>query len=189
MQKIDIPCVIFAGGKSSRMGKDKATLFFKNQTLIEYQYKRLKKIFQKVYISTKYKKFDFEAPLIVDNSEIFAPIVAFENIFKKFDTFFAISVDTPFIDEEIIKKLIDSYQKNKNAHAVIAKTDFEHPLIGIYQNSIFENIKKEIENKNFKLRYILKISNTVFVEFKDSKKFFNINYPDDYKIAIKLSFD
>jgi len=59
--------IIFAGGKSSRMGRDKALLpFGEYSTLCEYQYQRLAKIFETVHISTKEAKFDFDAPLIYD---------------------------------------------------------------------------------------------------------------------------
>jgi len=59
---IDIPCVIFAGGKSSRMGEDKSLLPFSSfKTLTEFQLSRLSKIFKNVYISTKEKnKFEFK---------------------------------------------------------------------------------------------------------------------------------
>jgi len=42
----DIPCVILCGGKSSRMGEDKALLpFGEYSTLVQYQYERLQSVF------------------------------------------------------------------------------------------------------------------------------------------------
>jgi len=182
---LNIPCVIFAGGKSSRMGKDKSLLPFKESSLAKFQYDRLKKIFSKVYISTKTEKFDFKASLIFDKSKIYAPTVAFETIFEKFEEFFAISVDTPFIDKKIIEKIINEAQKNKNFDAVIAKTDFPHPLIGVYRKSILPNILNKIKKENYKLNYIEKISKTLFVDFDEEESFFNINYIKDYEKALK----
>jgi len=65
----NIPCVIFAGGKSSRMGENKALLPFAGfETLTEYQYTRLSKIFSSVYISCKDKSiFSFDANFIEDD--------------------------------------------------------------------------------------------------------------------------
>ena len=167
------------------MGRDKSLLPFKGyKSLAQYQYERLKKIFNEVYISTKEDKFDFKANLILDENKIFAPTIAFEKIFAKFDSFFAISVDVPFIDEEVIKKLVKAYRQNKTCDAIIAKTSLPHPLIGIYQKSILPKIKQEIQKENYKLNYILKISNTLFVEFEDEEKFFNMNYQKDYKKAL-----
>ena len=124
---LDIPCVIFAGGKSSRMGEDKALLPFANfTTLTEFQHSRLSKIFSTVYISCKDKtKFNFEANYIRDiqTKEIHAPTIGFISVFKelKDDSFFAISVDAPFIDEETILKLISS--DSKTVDATVAKTE------------------------------------------------------------------
>ncbi|MCF6173461.1 MAG: NTP transferase domain-containing protein [Campylobacteraceae bacterium] len=64
---MDICAVVLAGGKSSRMGRDKALLQFGwYDTLVEYQYRKLEAIFDKVYISSKEDKFDFDVDIIYD---------------------------------------------------------------------------------------------------------------------------
>ena len=89
---IDIPCVIFAGGKSSRMGEDKALLPFGDfPTLTQFQLNKLQKIFNNVYISCKdSSKFDFlkeneDAKFIEDvkTEDTFAPTTGFIAIFEK----------------------------------------------------------------------------------------------------------
>ncbi|BCD68804.1 molybdenum cofactor guanylyltransferase MobA [Nitratiruptor sp. YY09-18] len=189
MKKFSIPCVIFAGGKSSRMGKDKALLLFGEKPLIQYQYERLLSFFDKVYISSKTNKFNFDAPLILDSSDIFAPTPAFLDIFKEFDEFFALSVDTPFIDYSIIERLITSALQNHHKDAIIAKTDFPHPLIGIYRKSIAPKIKEAIKRQNYKLNAILKEADTLFVEFEEDERFLNLNYPQDFAKALQRKKD
>ena len=49
--------IILAGGKSSRFKKDKSRLKI-DKSLTYHQYKKLKKIFKKVYISSKKDKFN-----------------------------------------------------------------------------------------------------------------------------------
>jgi len=169
------------------MGKDKSLLPFFGKELTKYQYEKFKNLFDKVYISTKTKKFSFDAPFILDSSDIFAPTPAFLDIFKVVDEFFSISVDTPFIDEKIVKRLIEVAKKHPQKDAIIAKTAFSHPLIGIYRKSILPIIKKEIKKENYKLNHILKIANSLFVEFDEEEKFFNINYPKDYEKALLKS--
>ena len=181
----NIPCVIFAGGKSSRMGRDKALLPFGGSSLACYQYNRLQKIFDQVYISTKDKKFDCNAKVIIDSFTIYAPTPAFLDIFKKFDEFFAISVDTPFVDIKTIDKIIEVAKNNPKKDAIIAKTDFPHPLIGIYRKSILSTFKKEIKKQNYKLNSLLKKADTLFVQFKEEEPFFNCNYPEDFQEALK----
>ena len=105
----DIPCVILSGGKSSRMGKDKSLLPFRDsESLIKYQYDKLSKIFKNIYISTKEDKFNFQANLIFDTTKISSPMVALQSIFQnlEFENIFIITVDTPLIEESTIRELI-----------------------------------------------------------------------------------
>ncbi len=185
MKKFTLPCVIFAGGKSSRMGEDKALKSFGQNSLVEYQYRRLCEIFDEVWISAKEDKFSFSAPIIYDTSDIYAPTLAFLDIFARFDAFFAMSVDTPFVDAAIIETLIQEGAAHPAKDAIVAKTDFPHPLIGIYRKSILPTIQKALKKKNYKLNRILQEANTHFVHFSDEEKFLNLNYPHDFTKALK----
>jgi len=136
---LDIACVIFAGGKSSRMGEDKALLPFGGfDTLSQFQHNRLSKIFKNVYISCKTKtKFNFKADFIEDiYKDKYAPSVGFLSVFEKLGkkAFFAISVDTPFVDEQIIDKIYKA--DSLHVDATIAKLDGKiQPMCGIYHPS------------------------------------------------------
>jgi len=60
-------CVILAGGKSSRMGRDKTLLPFGGfATLTHYGAHKFGRIFERVFISSKFEKFNPPLPLIKD---------------------------------------------------------------------------------------------------------------------------
>lgn len=60
-------CVILAGGKSSRMGRDKTLLPFGGfATLTHYGAHKFGRIFDRVFVSSKFDKFDPPLPLIKD---------------------------------------------------------------------------------------------------------------------------
>ena len=93
--------VVISGGKSSRMGRDKALLEFGGYpTMAEYQYRKLEKIFDNVYISAKDDKFDFHSKLILDRYETSSPMVALASIGEQISdrAIFVLSVDTPMVD-------------------------------------------------------------------------------------------
>ncbi len=187
----DIPCVIFAGGKSSRMGENKALLPFAGfTTLAEYQYRRLSQIFSKVYISCKDKSiFPFDANFIEDEKKtsLFAPTLGFVTAFDRLDTkkIFALSIDTPFITQKEIQKIV--LADTSHSDAVIAKTaEGIHPLCGIYYKSLQSKFLHMLNEDNHKLTSLLRNVKTTYVYFPDSKPFLNMNHPQDYQKALQL---
>jgi len=185
---LKIPCVILSGGKSSRMKEDKSFLkFSSSNSLIEYQYKRLKPYFKNLYISSKTNKFDFLSfdELILDkNQEIYSPILALETILEQLgdEKIFIITVDTPFIKIQTIKKLINS---NKNFDITIAQTLKTHNLCGVFSKNILNIIKNMIKDDIHKINYLIKSTNYNVVEFKNEDEFLNLNSKEDYIQALK----
>ncbi|QOP42233.1 molybdenum cofactor guanylyltransferase MobA [Sulfurimonas marina] len=185
-----IPCVIFAGGKSSRMGEDKALLpFGPSPTLTQYLYNKLSKLFCNVYISTKTKeKFNFDANFIEDqHQELFAPTTGFISSFSLLDaeSFFAISVDTPFIDEIIIQTLLEHDQDTNDATIATLEGKMQ-PLCGIYHRSLLKAFIDMEKNNIHKLGYLLKNSNTKLVDFTDQNKFLNLNNKEEYQKGLEI---
>ena len=184
--KYTFPCVIFAGGKSSRMGEDKSLLPFGGfDTLIEYQYTKLSHLFTTVYISTKEDNYAFTCKCILDNSEVYAPTAGFVSLFKHLDTqrVFVLSVDTPFIGATEIQKLID--EDNDSNDATIACTSSSrHPMCGIYHRSLMTSFSSMLEKDNHKLGMLLKSVKTKWVEFEDEEAFMNLNHPHEYEEAL-----
>jgi molybdopterin-guanine dinucleotide biosynthesis protein A len=176
--------VIFAGGKSSRMGKDKAFLPFLNTTLIEYQYRKMKAIFQKVYISTKTDKFTFEADFIYDNAKEFSPAVALKSVLEQLpdENIFAISVDVPFIKQNAIYTL---YSALANHEVAVAKTKSgTQPLCAIYTKKVLPQLEAMLAQDIHKLNFLLQKCDCVYVEFDDEQSFLNLNHPHEYELAL-----
>lgn len=190
MHKIDIPCIILCGGKSSRMGVDKALLpFDEYDTMVEYQYNKLSKIFKDIYLSSKTDKFNFSAPIIYDNNQnISSPMIALESIFEKLNDkkVFIISVDVPFVHTSTISKLII---ESNNTDITIAKDRKKtHYLCGVFNKEILINIKELIQNDIHKINYLVKNTfNHRILEFSDENQFINLNSKQDYKKALNIS--
>ena len=185
---IDLPCVIVAGGKSSRMGSDKALLpFGSSKTLTQHQINRHKKNFTSLHVSCKNReKFDFEANFIEDTNEFneFSPLIALYSILKEFNSCVCIlSVDTPFVTYEVYEKL---FTCKDDFEAIIARSPYgSHQLCAIYSPKILPILKQQIEKKNHKIRNLLELVKTKYVDFEDDKIFTNLNRPEDYKKANK----
>jgi len=185
--KYKIPAVIFAGGKSSRMGRDKALLPFADySSLAQYQYERLQGLFEKVYISAKEDKFDFRAELIYDRYDVSSPLAGILSIFETLDAdeIFILSVDAPFVDENVIGKLLEANKEGPDA--VIARSpDGLQPLCGIYKRSLLPLAKKHLQENRHRLTQLLKEAKSTFVVFEEDNPFTNLNHPHEYEKALK----
>lgn len=181
--------VLFAGGKSSRMGQDKSLLPFGGyDSLCEYQFQRLQKLFGKVYISTKEEKFGFEAPLILDHYPQSSPLVGLLSVFETIseDACFILSVDAPFVDKAVITKLYEE-SKGHAYDAIIAQSPRgKQPLCGIYKRSIIPYAKALITEDNHRLNALLQAVNSHFVMFENEAEFENLNHPHEYEAALKI---
>lgn len=185
---LNLSCVLFAGGKSSRMGEDKSLLPFGGYpTLTQFQYERLKGIFSRVYISAKDRdKFDFEAPFLLDpeNAE-YAPTAGFVSLFRTLEDerIAVLSVDTPFVGEDVFSVLLDS--DDPELDALIAKTDSgSHPLCGIYHRSLSDEFERMLRENDHRLGKMLSSRHTRYVSFDDDAVFANLNHPHEYYEAL-----
>lgn len=181
-------CILFAGGKSSRMGEDKSLLpFGEFPTLTQFQHERLGKLFTRVSVSTKTAdKFDFDADFILDPEEVdYAPTAGFVSAFRAIedDRIMVLSVDTPFVDDAVFQTLIDADESGLDA--VIAKTATgSHPLCGIYHRSLLEEFERMLRKGDHRLGKLLASRETKYVEFTDEEAFANLNHPHEYQQAL-----
>lgn len=181
-----IPCVILAGGLSSRMGQDKAFLPYHHQSLISYQVQKFSQIFGTLYVSAKSDKFGGTYKLILDESEIFtgqSPMLALYSVLHHFQGgfVFVVAVDFARIEASHIQIL---YEKLDNScEMIIPQTpSHKHFLCGFYSISL-QGICKDLLHKNIhKIGLLSKYCKACFVEFDDKKAFFNCNTPADYAL-------
>ena len=188
MIHLPLPLVIMAGGKSSRMGSDKALLpFGAFATLTEFQMNRLQPHFETLHVSCKSRaKFAFEASFIEDIStyQQSSPLIALLSILEYLRTpVCVLSVDTPFVTPDVFQKLYHM-MPHANSDAVIARSPFgSHPLCAIYAPSITPNIKQMLQNNEHKIGNLLHASKTMYVDFEEDTPFFNVNHPEEYTQA------
>ncbi len=184
------PLVIFAGGKSSRMGRDKALLPFGDYpTLTQYQIARFHPACDAIYISCKSRnKFDFEADFIEDLPRYSdaAPHIGLISVFEQIDaqTVCALSVDTPFFGAEHFQALLA--HDTVDSDAIVARSPRgTQPLCAIYKRTILPHLKTLAAQKAYRFADLFASVRVTFVDFEEEAPFANLNTPAEYRTTLQ----
>ncbi len=182
--------VILAGGRSRRMGRDKALLPFGGySTLAEYQYRRLQPLFDRVYLSAKGEKFPFDAPLIPDKREEHSPLIALESIFTRLDLseIFLLAVDLPLVGPQTLTRLQSAARTRPEVQAVVPRSPHGlEPLCAVYRRNLLPEIRRMLDDDRHRLQTLLARSDTLEVPFDRREPFANLNRPEEYEKAKKV---
>ncbi|GAA7571897.1 molybdenum cofactor guanylyltransferase MobA [Helicobacter pylori] len=186
----NIPCVLLAGGKSSRfitnnIQTNKALAPFESySSLLEYQYTRLLKLFKQVIISAK-KSYELNAPYLLEReSGLFSPLFGIHNAFLTLQTpyIFFIPIDTPLVSFESIKALCGI----KNFSVIYAKSPTkEHYLISLWHQSVLNALSYALKTQNYRLSTLVKNISSVAINF-NQEEFLNLNTLKDYELAVQI---
>lgn len=185
--------IILAGGKSSRMGQNKALLKINGETVIERIAKVMKKCFKRVVIITnspvEYEFLGLE--MYEDINKSMGPLAGIHSglTHSKDESNFVISCDVPLINEKIIR-FICNYRTDKDIR--IAKAEgYQQHLCGVYSKKlcgIAENILNNSVSLNNSSRALhsfldtagFEIIDTEIMPFDTESCFLNLNRPEDY---------
>lgn len=184
--------VILAGGKSSRMGTDKALLKLNNKTVIEHIISEFLKVTDDIIIvANKPEYYHFlNLPIVSDRYQDKGPLGGLETALYhgSADNYLISACDTPFINHRVYQVLLAEL---KNFDAIIPKyKDRLHPLSGIYARSLLPDIQYQIEQNNLRVQSFFNQRNINYIDQFTSinddvlmKHFFNMNNPNEYNDA------
>ena len=178
--------IILAGGKSSRMGQDKALMEFDRIPIIQHIATLLKDFTSEIIVASNnedhHSYANFGVTDTYKNSGPMAGIEAGLNAASN-KSCLVLSCDSPFITKSILVELTSE----KDNEAIIATCNGRiHPLIGIYRKSSIQTIQSHLDQKQFKMRRLLEDLNTKYMRFPSSVEsaFHNINTQEEWHQAI-----
>lgn len=187
----EIPCVILCGGKSSRMGSNKALLPWGDSILVQEIFQKYSHWFKEVYCSCKDVSVfaHFCSAFILENGRKFAPLVGICSsleILKQ--SILVTTTDCPFLQKAHFQKLLLAHQASPQK-IIYAKTAYQaHYLIGIYPIETLPILKQFLQKGEFKMSKILHAFESEEVFFEDEESFSNLNTPEEYQ-NLKGRFD
>ncbi len=186
--------VILAGGKSRRMGRDKALLDFGGEALIRRVYRILEKDFDNVLISAN----DVEAyeflgvPIIQDIYEAggcLAGIHAGLSHSGSESCFFA-ACDMPFINVDLVRYM-SGFAEDHDIVVPLSRNGLE-PLHAFYSRSCLPHIERQLAEGNLKVIdffdrvRVWEITGEEMLEYDPHESsYFNINTQEKYELALE----
>jgi len=186
--------ILLAGGKSSRMKKNKAFLELEGRPLVERSLAVLQAVFAEVLISSNKPELyeSYQVPVIQDDILDRGPLEGLYQGLKvaTYDAVFVVACDMPFLEAEFIR-YIAKWTPEYDVVVPRLKSGL-HPLHAFYHRRCLPLIKKNLEAGRLKIidfypscsvRYVGEAELQVFDNL--SKAFCNVNTPDDWSTILK----
>ena len=186
--KTKISGIILAGGKSSRMGKDKASLKLGDTTFIEHIIDIMTPFVEEIIIISDNKKHDrFNIRREEDFLKDSGPLSGlYSGLYSaKYKNVLALSCDVPLISEDIISTLINKSKEDVDVNQ-IESNGKTMPLIALYKKSCWVPFHKLLLNDERRLRVAINslTYNTIKIDNTYAEHVQNINTKDELKALI-----
>ncbi len=132
-----LSAVLLAGGQSTRMGRDKATLDWRGRPLWAWQLEKLRALTSDIFVSTR-SDVPWRPPgvkSVIDESPSRGPLSGLTAALAAMDTdrLLVLAVDMPFITLSNLKQLCDSAEPGIGAVPVV--NGRVEPLAAVYPRS------------------------------------------------------
>jgi molybdenum cofactor guanylyltransferase len=183
---------IVAGGKSSRMGTEKALLTVHGKTLIDHAIAEARSICEDVLIVGPKETFFAYGRIVKDIFQDCGPLGGIHAALGRTQTDLnlVLGVDTPFIRGEFLALLADQARASRMLVTLPRTKDGLQPLCAIYRTDFLAVAEKALKEGRFKLDALFHPATTKVIdleseEFKkngfDPAMFDNLNTREDYE--------
>ena len=185
--------ILLAGGKSSRMGSNKAELKFQGKTFTDLLIEKARMLgIEKIYLSG-FEKTDEDVQVVWDIYPERGPLGGVHACMKAMDTPYALvlPVDVPQIPVNVLELLIGGHEKysmkEKEVPFLLKHGERQENLIGIYPAEMVGFIEEEIKERSAAVYRMLKSYGTVWFEIEVSQwQIENLNTRESYEHLLEM---
>ena len=197
---MDVSCIILAGGKSTRLGRNKVVEKIGNQSLIEIVVSRLSALESDIIIVASK---DSSLPQLTNCPRlklandiypgrgslggIYTGLIASETLFN-----LVVACDMPFLNLDLLQYMVD---RTEGYDAVIPKSDVDilEPLHAVYSKNCIPAIESLIKKDRFSILELYPLIKVKYIEYSEVERFdpdhlsfFNINTEEDLRVGKEL---
>ena len=193
----DLTAFILAGGKSTRMGRDKAFLEIDGQTLLERAIAKTRGLTQDFMIVGSRAKFAAFGPVVEDIFHERGPLGAIHAALEASTTELnlVLAVDMPFVPEAFFRWLIGEAHETAAVVTVVRSTGRLQPLCGAYRKSFAETAQRSLEAGENKIDRLFSAVPTCVIEEEQlasagfsMEMFRNVNTREEWEEVLSTEY-
>ena len=192
----DVTGVVLAGGRSRRMGFNKAEADMQGESMLMRMTDKLKEITPTILISSGTVSYpNISLPQIPDEYPQCGPLGGIYSVLKASNTSLnlVVSCDIPLVSIDLLEHIV---AKAKKSNALITlPIDYDGHLqmiCAVYHKDVLPILRQQIDAHLFKMKSLVDLVATEYVEiskehpFYQENAFMNVNNPTNLEEARKL---
>jgi phospholipid/cholesterol/gamma-HCH transport system ATP-binding protein len=190
----DLTAFVLAGGKSSRMGADKAFVSLDGQTLLARALELAHSVTPDVRIVGDPGKFSSFSPVVEDVFPDCGPLGGIHAALRasSTDLNLIMAVDTPFVSPALLRYLITRARSSPAATVTVVRTSGGwQPLCAVYRREFADAAEKALEAGRYKIDALFTATQTQIIEEDELKAvgfslnmFRNLNTREEVALAV-----
>ena len=192
MRALDVTAFVLAGGKSSRMGSDKAFLQLGDETLLAHALKLARAVTGDIKIVGDAGKFSVFGEVVEDIYRDRGPLGGIHAALSTSSTELnlMLAVDLPFVDANFLQYLLARARECQAMVTLPRAAGGLQPLCAVYRRAFAEVAEESLRNGRNKIDSLFAKIRTCVIEEQElmrdgfsSQMFRNLNTPDDLEDA------
>ncbi|MCI8814329.1 MAG: molybdenum cofactor guanylyltransferase [Lachnospiraceae bacterium] len=186
MQEIgaEYSMIVLAGGRSSRMGRDKSDLIYRERTFLDIQIEKGRRLGIGDILASGYRGADCAGRLVMDRFAERGPLGGLEACLRQavHSRCLVLSVDTPLLSVTELQRLLEMDGRNSFPATILKHGDRLEPLMGVYSVALADAMAEALEEGRGSVLALLKnYGYGVYRSNAEEAQFQNINEMSEYQ--------
>ncbi len=188
----DVTAFILAGGKSTRMGRDKAFVMLDGRSLLDRQLDLARSVCAAVRIVGDPAKLSQFAPVVEDVFRGCGPLGGIHAALRSSETDLnlLVAVDIPFVSTQFLEFLLAKSRASESMVIVARTSDGWQPLCAVYRRGFAEFAEKALRASRFRIDALFDPARTLVIGQDELRQqgflpdlFRNLNTPEELSDA------
>ncbi|WP_420583186.1 NTP transferase domain-containing protein [Reichenbachiella sp.] len=196
MQQQNLPAInglVLAGGKSTRMNRDKSEIEYFGKSQKDFMFDLLASVSDQTFYSVRQDQAkDDSSNQVIDTFTGLGPYGAILSAFRSNPNaaWLVTACDQPFLTKETLELLISKRNPSKIATAFYnPETEFPEPLITLWEPRAYSHLLHFLSLGYSCPRKVLINTDIELVHLDDATVLKNVNTPEEYEEAIRILGD